>query len=351
MYCTHVKGPTSKALLITLSDPSLNTAKTRPAQLDLHQAITISRTSAVYNEIFNNYIEWQKDYINPYRTGDYATDCGAFEPNKATFKDGQDIKGWVNTVCTRVENIMRRHDTSGKHKSGPEKMLEIRNEYIQPKGKTLDVAYYYAYLQLHEEDLNYMSWRLDENVGVEAGVSTEGGGALAVKHKKQRRETAHDNILSGARQLTDTLTETALLIRNDNRKMIQQLVSTPRYHSPNSGSPIDNVGSPIANSYHAIAGGYSISRNSIQNSTTKSVAKPEVDKTKSIRDTKEKMICYNRQIDYYLNVVSNQAFTAEEQQHAKIELQRIMGCITSLSEKMITKIVNRNFNKNDKKDS
>jgi hypothetical protein len=331
--------PQVKALLITLSDPALNSAETRPAQLDLHQGTTISRTSAVYNEIFNNYMEWQKEYINPYRTGNYAADCGAFEPNKATSKDANDIKGWVSTVSTRVENIKRRHEVSGKHKSGHEKMLEIHNEYVQPKGKTLDVAYYYEYLHLHEEDLNYMSRRLDENVGVEAGVTTEGGGPLAVKHKKQRRETAHENILSGARHLTDTLTETTLLIRNDNRKMIQQLVSTPRYHSPNSGSPIVNHGSPICNNYHAITGGYSVSRNNNENSAIKSVAQPEVDKNQSMRDTKEKMICYNRQIDNFLNVVWNPAFTSDEQQHAKNELQWIMGCITSLSEK------------NDKKDA
>jgi hypothetical protein len=47
-----------------------------------------------------------------------------------------------------------------------------------------------------------MSRQLDENVGVEAGVTTEGGGTLAVKHKKQRKETAHENILCGARHMT-----------------------------------------------------------------------------------------------------------------------------------------------------
>jgi hypothetical protein len=56
-----LRDPQVKALLITLSDPALNSAETRPAQLDLHQGTTISRTSAVYNEIFNNYMEWQKN--------------------------------------------------------------------------------------------------------------------------------------------------------------------------------------------------------------------------------------------------------------------------------------------------
>jgi hypothetical protein len=79
----------------------------------------------------------------------------------------------------KVQTTLKNHKQSGHHSSGAERLMEIQNSFLSPKGKNLDMGLWYAFLMLEEKDLNFVSRKLQEGVGAAAGLGTIGGGAAA----------------------------------------------------------------------------------------------------------------------------------------------------------------------------
>jgi len=80
-------------------------------------------------------------------------DLGAMKPHLASFKDGNAIKGYV----AKVETILKNHQQSGSHSSGDERLNEIKTSFLSPKGKNIDMCYFYAILMLEEKDFKFAS--------------------------------------------------------------------------------------------------------------------------------------------------------------------------------------------------
>ncbi len=111
-------------------------------------------------------------------------------PQSARFKDGSEIKEHVTKEINKVETILKNHHQSGHHTSGNERLQEICNSYLSPKGKNIDLAFFYAFLMLEEKDLHFVSCRLDEGVGASAGFGTTGGGVSVLQKKKRNAQEA-----------------------------------------------------------------------------------------------------------------------------------------------------------------
>jgi hypothetical protein len=92
-------------------------------------------------------------------------------PSKATLK-------WL---VSKVDTILKNHKQSGHHYSGEERLQEIMNNFLNPKGKNVDYSHFYAFLMLEEKHLKFASWHLEEGIGASAGFRTVGGGVTAVK--------------------------------------------------------------------------------------------------------------------------------------------------------------------------
>jgi DNA topoisomerase IB len=54
---------------------------------------------------------------------------------------------------------------------------------LSPKGKNVDMCYFYAFLMLEEKDFKFASRQLEDGAGASAGFGTVGGGAMATKEK------------------------------------------------------------------------------------------------------------------------------------------------------------------------
>jgi hypothetical protein len=92
------------ACLIPLSVPV--PAEARPSMLDKQKSNGDSMSNIAYEEIYANYKNWIKDYINPFCDGPFVEDLGVFKPQLAIFKDGATIKGCVKLIASRVETIL-----------------------------------------------------------------------------------------------------------------------------------------------------------------------------------------------------------------------------------------------------
>jgi hypothetical protein len=75
------------------------------------------------------------------------------KPHLARFKDGNEIRKLVVQVVSRVETIKKNHQQSGHHSSGDERLQEIRSSFLSPKGKNVDIPFFYAFLMLDNVDL------------------------------------------------------------------------------------------------------------------------------------------------------------------------------------------------------
>jgi hypothetical protein len=69
-------------------------------------------------------------------------------PQSARFKDDLDIKEHVTKVINKVETSLT---------SGNERLKEIPNSFLGPKGKKIDLAFFYAFLMLDDKDLQFVS--------------------------------------------------------------------------------------------------------------------------------------------------------------------------------------------------
>jgi hypothetical protein len=80
----------------------------RHAVLDQQKATGRSKVAACYDDIFSNYWQWQKEYVNPYKDGPFSEDLRSFHPSLAIwFKDGNEVKQLVTKVVNKVETILK----------------------------------------------------------------------------------------------------------------------------------------------------------------------------------------------------------------------------------------------------
>ena len=138
------------ACIIPLSDAVESSA--RPAELDQIKATGKSRIQAVYEDIHRNYKLWNKDYKNPFVDGLFAEELGGIQPQSATFKDGDAIMSPVRSTVLKVGNALKNHRQSGHHSTGNDRLQEIKNTYMSPKGKNVDMSYFCAFLMLENID-------------------------------------------------------------------------------------------------------------------------------------------------------------------------------------------------------
>ena len=89
-------------------------------------------------------------------------------------------------MVSRVETILRNHQQSRHHSSGNERLEEICNSFFSPKGKNVDIPFFYAFLMLETTDLTSVSRKLGDGVGAGAGFGTVGGGKNVSESKKRK---------------------------------------------------------------------------------------------------------------------------------------------------------------------
>jgi hypothetical protein len=53
-------------------------------------------------------------------------------------------------------------------------LQEIRSSFLSPKGKNVDIPFFYAFLMLDNVDLTFVSRKLEDGVGASAGFGTVG---------------------------------------------------------------------------------------------------------------------------------------------------------------------------------
>jgi len=289
------------ACLIPLSVPV--EAQERPAVLDHQKATGQLPSDAVYEDIFSHYKEWKKDYVNPFQEGIFSDDLGAIKPNLATFKDANTIKGYVRTVVSKVETILKNHHQSGHQSTGEERLIEIKNSFLSPKGKNIDMSYFYAFLMLEDKDLKFASRQLEDGVGASAGFGTVGGGATATKRKRHSQES----VLTDIQQLTKKLSDSADGIRTDTERAITRLFSPSPTMSDLSGPGVA-VGTP-AESY-------------------------TLQKYNSAKEDKliveRKIMCIEKQMEYHKYVISSEFFDLDEKKKAKADMAELIKELNDL---------------------
>jgi len=133
----------------------------RPAMLDQQKETGKSLSDSVYADIFSHYKEWIKENVNPFVYGPFAENVGMLNPHMATFKDANTVKGYIKMFVAKVETILKNHKQSGHHSSGEERLQEIKNNFLNPKGRNIDYSYFYAVLMLEEKDLKFSSRQLE----------------------------------------------------------------------------------------------------------------------------------------------------------------------------------------------
>ena len=91
----------------------------------------------------------------------------------------------MKSTVQKVETILKKHQQSGHHSSGDERLLEIQNSFLSSKGKNVDMGIFYAFLILEDKDLKFASRSLEGGIGASAGLGTVGGGAAVVASRKR----------------------------------------------------------------------------------------------------------------------------------------------------------------------
>jgi hypothetical protein len=288
------------ACLIPLSVPVQS--QERPAVLDQQKETGKSLSDSVSDDIFSHYKKWIKEYVNPFVDGPFAEEVGMFKPHLATFKDANTIKGYIKMVVSKVETILKNHKQSGHQSSGEERLQEIKNNFLNPKGKNVDYSYFYAFLMLEEKDLKFASWHLEEGIGASAGFGMVGGGVTAVKKMERSGSSCIGCTISDKK-----IAESADGISEDTQQAITRLFSP----SPTFSDV----------SYAAWSGGVTEST-VISDSYT--LAKEE----KIV--VERKLLCINQQMDYHKYLLMSEFFDAEEKKKSKAELDKIMTELNDL---------------------
>jgi hypothetical protein len=165
---------------------------------------------------------WSNDYYNPFGDGLFKEDLGGIQPHVATFKDGDAICALVKSTVQKVETILKNHQQIGPHSSSDERLLEIRNSFLSPKGKNMDMGIFYAFLMLEDKDLKFASRSLEFGIKASTGLGTAGGGvAVAVSWKRDASEEA----LSQIDVLTWRLSENSDRLTTMTEKVMVRLFS------------------------------------------------------------------------------------------------------------------------------
>jgi oligoribonuclease NrnB/cAMP/cGMP phosphodiesterase (DHH superfamily) len=217
-------------------------AQERSALLDHQKAMGQEPSNTVY--LFKHDKEWKKDYVNPFQVGIFSEDLGAIKPNLASFKDAKTIKGYIRTVVSKVETILKNHQQSGHHLTREERLVEIKNSFLSPKGKNVDMSYFYVFLMPEDNNLNFASRQLEDGVGASAGFGKVGGGAPAAKGKRNRQEA----VLTDIQQLTRKLSDSADGIQSETERANTKLFSPSPTYSDVS-NPAVAVGNSSLDSY------------------------------------------------------------------------------------------------------
>jgi hypothetical protein len=163
------------------------TPDSRPAMLDNRVATGSTRHDLLYTKLFNEHREWIAEYVNAFSGSRFADDLSFISPNKAVYKDGDDIKAHITKVMNRVHQIEANHKKSGHHEGGDGRIDEVRGTFINSKGKNIDLAIFYAFMMLDGKDLRYVNRRLDEGVGASAGIGGDTGGGLKAPGNSKRK--------------------------------------------------------------------------------------------------------------------------------------------------------------------
>jgi hypothetical protein len=124
---------------------------------------------------------------------------------------------------------------------------------LSPKGKNVDICYFYAFLMLEEKDLKFASRQLEDGVGASAGFGTVGGGARAAKKRLHQ-----DAVLTDLQHFTRKLSDSAVGIRSGTERALSRLFLSP---SP-TFSDISNTAAGTAAVAAAHASGDSYSQRS-----------------------------------------------------------------------------------------
>jgi hypothetical protein len=111
----------------------------RPGELDHMKATGETKNNAVYADIYQSYKSWISDYNNPFGDGLFKEDLAGVQPHLAVFEDGDAIRSLVKTTVQKVEMILKNHQQSRHHLSGDERLLEIHNSFLSPRGKNVDM--------------------------------------------------------------------------------------------------------------------------------------------------------------------------------------------------------------------
>jgi hypothetical protein len=268
----------------------------RPGELDHMKATGKTKSDAVYSDIYQSYKSWLPDYKNPFVDGLFKEDLAGIKPHLAVFKDAAAIRSLVKSTVQKVETILKNHQQSGHHSSGDERLLEIRNSFLSPKGKNVDMGIFYAFLMLEDKDLKFASRSLEDGVGASAGFGTVGGGTAVVLNKKR---DASEAALSQIDLLTRRLSENSDRLTNTTEKAMVRLFSP----SPT----FTDVSSSV-------------------NETASYVAAKEVKVV-----VERKLLCLKEQIEYQKYVLMSECFNAEEKVAAKQELAALMKELKELT--------------------
>jgi hypothetical protein len=125
----------------------------RSGELDHMKATRKIKNNAVYAAIHQSYKPWISDYNNPFGDGLFKEDLAGIQPHLAVFKDGDAIRSLVKTMAQKVETILKIHQQSGHHSRGEERLLEIRNSFLSPRGKNVDMGIFYTFFDVGGQGL------------------------------------------------------------------------------------------------------------------------------------------------------------------------------------------------------
>jgi len=266
-------------------------AGARPAELDHIKSTGKTKSDAVYADVFNSYKSWVDEYKNPFLDGLFADDLSGIQLHLATFKDADAIRGLVRSTVQKIQTILKNHKQSGRHSSGDEGLMEIRNSFLSPKGTKVDMGIWYAFLMLEDKDLNFVSRNLQEGVGAAAGLGTVGSGAAAITSNRKRDSS--DAALAQIDLLTRRLSENSDRLTSTTEKAMVRLFSP----------------SPTFTDVSA----------SVTNETSSYVTAKE----RKV-DSERKLLFLKEQIEYHKYVLLSECFDQDEKKNSKKELASLL---------------------------
>jgi hypothetical protein len=140
----------------------------------------------VYADVHKSYRKWiNKAYKNPLVNWLFFENLRVLPPNMATFKNGNAIHALVRSTVQKLTQFKRKHQQSGHHSSGDERLLEIKNSFLSHKGKKVDISNCYVFLILETKNLKFASRSLEPGVDVSTGFRKVGGGVAATGNQKR----------------------------------------------------------------------------------------------------------------------------------------------------------------------